>query len=30
MTTGLSLALLGALAYVIYVLLKDAFRGPRE
>lgn len=29
MTTGLSLAFLGVLAYVIYVLLKDAFRGPR-
>lgn len=30
MTTGLSLAFLGVLAYVIFVLLKDAFRGPRE
>lgn len=30
MTTGLSLALLGAFAVIICVLLKDAFRGPRE
>ena len=30
MTTGLSLALLGAIAYIIFVLLKDAFRGPDE
>ncbi len=30
MTTGLSLALLGALACIICVLLKEAFRGPRE